>query len=69
MILYDGVYNSCNPEMSEQLYSKNFCYDEEKYFQNYCDLDKMSKPINATFDVSQPSNGWIKGYLRGYQWI
>nr|CAD2151128.1 unnamed protein product [Meloidogyne enterolobii] len=31
-------------------YSLDFCYDEEKYFKNYCNLDLMSKPINATFD-------------------
>ncbi|CAK5053838.1 unnamed protein product [Meloidogyne enterolobii] len=28
----------------------DFCYDEEKHFKSYCNLDLMSKPINATFD-------------------
>nr|CAD2182658.1 unnamed protein product [Meloidogyne enterolobii] len=28
----------------------DFCYNEEKYFNNYCDLKSMSNPINATFN-------------------
>ncbi|CAK5054145.1 unnamed protein product [Meloidogyne enterolobii] len=34
----------------EFFYYMRDCFDEEKYFKKYCDLDKMSKPINATFD-------------------
>nr|CAD2206397.1 unnamed protein product [Meloidogyne enterolobii] len=30
----------------------DFCYSEEKYFDNYCDLKSLSNPINATFNVS-----------------
>uniref|UniRef100_A0A915MA32 Uncharacterized protein n=1 Tax=Meloidogyne javanica TaxID=6303 RepID=A0A915MA32_MELJA len=32
------------------LYYINFCYDKENHFKNYCDLDSMSKPIDAIFD-------------------
>nr|CAD2129670.1 unnamed protein product [Meloidogyne enterolobii] len=31
-------------------YTLDFCYDEEEVFKNYCNLDLMSKPINATFN-------------------
>uniref|UniRef100_A0A914M7R3 Uncharacterized protein n=2 Tax=Meloidogyne incognita TaxID=6306 RepID=A0A914M7R3_MELIC len=45
-----GYFEDFEIEGYELLYYLDFCYDEEKYFQNYCDLDQMSKPINATFD-------------------
>ncbi|CAK5012464.1 unnamed protein product [Meloidogyne enterolobii] len=60
-----GYYEDIEFSGYEILYYLDFCYDEEKYFQNYCDLDKMSKPINATFDVSQATFGvGIRGAIR-----
>uniref|UniRef100_A0A915LHF1 Uncharacterized protein n=1 Tax=Meloidogyne javanica TaxID=6303 RepID=A0A915LHF1_MELJA len=31
-------------------YTLDFCYDEEEDLKNYCNLDLMSKPFNATFN-------------------
>ncbi|CAK5012419.1 unnamed protein product [Meloidogyne enterolobii] len=48
MIDYNYVFKYV--EDYEIFNSEYLCYEEEKYFEKYCDLDKMSKPINATFD-------------------
>ncbi|CAK5054129.1 unnamed protein product [Meloidogyne enterolobii] len=45
-----GYYEDIEFSGYEILYYLDFCYDEEKYFKNYCNLDQMSTPINAMFD-------------------
>ncbi|KAL7075607.1 hypothetical protein ACQ4LE_005402 [Meloidogyne hapla] len=51
LITYGEVFDFDDDEMG--FYYFPMCYDEEKYFEDYCNLDLMSKPINAEFDEQQ----------------